>query len=56
LNFDALIAAGRQRVLAPAETINTDVLFTVQQGVDSVSHIGANGTIRSKWKRQYANR
>ena len=47
LNFDALVAAGRQRVLQPTETLATNVLFTVQQGVTSVSNIDADGNISS---------
>lgn len=47
LNFDALAAAGRQKILQPGEMLATDVLFTVQQGLTSVSHIDAYGKISS---------
>lgn len=43
LNFDAMRAAGRHRELAPGEVLNTQVLFTVQQGLQSVSHIEPDG-------------
>jgi galactose mutarotase-like enzyme len=45
LNFDALLGAGRHKVLAPGETISTDVLFTAQQGVESVAYVDENGAI-----------
>ena len=45
LSFDALVAAGRQRVLQPGESLSTNVLFTVQQGLTSVSDIKDNGII-----------
>ncbi|MHB1937241.1 MAG: aldose epimerase family protein [Acidobacteriaceae bacterium] len=45
LNFDALVAAGRQRVLQPGESLSTNVLFTVQEGIASVSDIKENGVI-----------
>lgn len=45
LNFDALLAAGRHRILAPGETFSTDVLFTAQQGIEAVAHIDSDGTI-----------
>lgn len=45
LKFDALVAAGRQRMLKPGEVLATEVLFTVQEGLDSVSAIDAQGTM-----------
>jgi galactose mutarotase-like enzyme len=43
LNFEAMVAAGRQKTLNPGETFATDVLFTVQEGLTSVEHIDASG-------------
>jgi hypothetical protein len=43
LNFEALLAAGRQRTLEPGECLATEVLFTVQQGLRSVSGMDADG-------------
>ena len=48
LNFDAMLSAGRHRTLAPGQTLATDVLFTVQRGVASVSHIDDDGKIFSE--------
>ena len=45
LNFDTIVAAGRQRVLQPGESLSTNVLFTVQEGIASVSDIKENGVI-----------
>lgn len=45
LNFDALVASGRQRILQPDESLSTNVLFTVQEGFTSVSDIKDNGLI-----------
>jgi hypothetical protein len=45
VNFESLIAAGRQKILEPGESFSTEVLFTVQPGVYSVSTIHADGTI-----------
>lgn len=45
LNFEALMAAGRQKILNPGQSFSTDVLFTVQPGIHSVSSIRADGTM-----------
>jgi hypothetical protein len=45
LNFEAMRAAGRFKSLAPGEILSTDVLFVVQEGVQSVSRIEPNGEI-----------
>lgn len=46
LNFDAMRTAGRHRVLDPGETLATEVLFAVQQGLTSVGGAGFDGVIR----------
>lgn len=43
LNFAALEAAGRARILAPGESLSTRVLFTLQEGMRSVGNIGEDG-------------
>ncbi len=43
LNFAAMEAAGRQRTLAPGESLSTQVLFTVQEGLRSVGNIDEQG-------------
>jgi len=43
LNFEAMRAAGRQHVLAAGESLETEVLFTVQEGIHAVSGIDADG-------------
>jgi hypothetical protein len=45
VNFDAMRAAGRQRVLAPAELLSTDVSFVVQEGIRGIAGIDASGRI-----------
>lgn len=45
LNFDAMMAAGREKVLAPGETMTTEVIFSVQPNRDWVSYIDENGII-----------
>lgn len=45
LNFAAMQAAGRQRTLAPGESLETTVLFTVQEGIRGVNGVNADGTI-----------
>jgi hypothetical protein len=45
LNFEALVAAGRQRVLEPGELLSTKVLFSLQEGLTSVSNIQEDGVI-----------
>ncbi len=45
LNFDALVASNRHQILLPGEKLETDALFTVSEGVRSVSYIDADGTI-----------
>lgn len=43
IQFDEMQATGHARELLPEETLTTDVLFTVQEGLDSVSSIDRNG-------------
>ena len=43
LNFKAMVSAGRQRTLKPGETLETNVLFVVQEGLNSVIHIDPFG-------------
>jgi len=45
VNFDAMRAAGRHRTLAPGESLDTDVLFVLQEGVQAVTRIDPDGTI-----------
>jgi len=45
LNFEAMQASGRQRTLAPGESLETEVLFIVQEGIRAVRGIAADGTI-----------
>ena len=45
VNFDAMRAAGRHRTLAPGESLDTEVLFVVQEGVQAVARIDPDGTI-----------
>ena len=46
LNFDAMSAAGRHRVLDPGESLTTDVVFAVRDGITSVGAAGFDGVIR----------
>ena len=43
LNFAAMQAAGRHRTLAAGESLSTEVLFTLQEGLRSVGGIDAQG-------------
>jgi galactose mutarotase-like enzyme len=43
LNFETLLAAGRQRTLKPGEVFETDVLFTVETGHASITGIDGDG-------------
>jgi galactose mutarotase-like enzyme len=45
VNFDAMRAAGRQRTLAPGESLAAEVRFVVREGVDSVTRIDPDGAI-----------
>ena len=45
LNFEAMMASGNYRSLAPGETLETDVRFLVQEGLRSVGSVGASGEI-----------
>jgi hypothetical protein len=45
LNFDALVAAGRQRTLPSGGVLETDVLFTVERGHSSIAGIEEDGTM-----------
>jgi hypothetical protein len=46
LNFAAMQAAGRHRVLTPGQTLSTDVLFNVQEGLKSVGEVKSNGAMK----------
>lgn len=46
LNFEQMVAAGRDRVLAPGESLSTEVLFSVQQGLKGVSSMDGNGIMQ----------
>ena len=46
LNFAAMQAAGRQRTLAAGESLSTEVLFTLQEGLRSVGRIDEQGRMR----------
>jgi hypothetical protein len=43
LSFEVMRAAGRQRSLAPGETLQTDVRFLVQEGLRSVGSVDSSG-------------
>jgi hypothetical protein len=43
LNFEALRAAGRHRLLAPGESLGTAVQFVVQEGLQAVARINPQG-------------
>ncbi len=43
LNFETLLAAGRQRMLKAGEVLETDVLFTVESGHASIAGIDREG-------------
>jgi hypothetical protein len=43
LNFETLLAAGRQRTLKAGEVLETDVLFTVESGHASIAGIDREG-------------
>jgi hypothetical protein len=45
LNFAAMQAAGRHKTLAPGQTLTTDILFSVQQGMKSVAEVNVDGTM-----------
>ena len=45
LNFAAMQAAGRHKILAPGETLSTNILFSVQEGLNSVAGVNAQGTM-----------
>jgi hypothetical protein len=47
VNFDAMRSAGRQRTLAPAETLRTEVAFIVQEGIRGIAGLDAQGRIQS---------
>jgi hypothetical protein len=47
LRFAAMQAAGRARELQSGETLETDVLFTVQEGLDAVDGINEAGRMMS---------
>lgn len=48
IQFDEMQASGHARELLPGETLATDVLFTVQEGLESVSGIDENGKMSSR--------
>jgi len=43
LNFETMKTAGRQRILAPGESLQTNVQFLVQEGLRSVGSVDAAG-------------
>ncbi len=45
LNFDAMRAAGRHRTLAAGESLATEVLFVVQDGIEAVTRIDPDGAM-----------
>ena len=45
LNFEAMKAAGRQRVLAAGMSLDTEVLFTVQEGLGAVGGVAEDGSL-----------
>ncbi len=45
VNFEALRAAGRQRTLAPGESLDTEVMFVTQEGIQAVTRIEPDGAI-----------
>jgi hypothetical protein len=47
LRFAEMQAEGRAREIQPEETLATEVLFTVQEGLDAVSGIGEDGRMAS---------
>jgi galactose mutarotase-like enzyme len=47
IQFSEMQAAGRARELQPEETLETEVLFTVQEGLDSVGGIDDHGVMAS---------
>ena len=49
LDFDEMVRTGRHRVLAPRETLSTEVLFTVQTGLRNVSFIDEQGAIHGDY-------
>lgn len=51
LNFDLMQKAGRHMTLAPAQTLTTGVLFSVHEGVRSVAHMDAAGTMTEEVER-----
>ena len=48
LDFAEMVRRGRHRVLAPCETLSTEVLFTVQRGLRSVSSIDEQGSLHGE--------
>jgi galactose mutarotase-like enzyme len=45
LNFDAMRSAGRHKTLPPGQTLHTEVLFSVQEGIRSIGDIDSSGTM-----------
>jgi hypothetical protein len=48
LDFAEMVRAGRHRVLAPGQELSTDVLFTLQQGLRSVSSMDEDGVMHGE--------
>lgn len=46
LHFDEMMRANRHRTLEPGRSFQTDVLFAVQEGLNSVGGFRANGTMK----------
>lgn len=49
-NMRAMIDGGKARRLAPGETLETSVLFSVQEGLASIGGVDEDGTIRADTK------
>lgn len=45
LNFEAMRAAGRHRLIAPGESLGTTVQFVVQEGLQAVAQINPQGAL-----------
>jgi hypothetical protein len=45
LNFEAMVKAGNHRTLPPGGTLSTEVLFSAQEGLESVAAVQADGAL-----------
>lgn len=46
--LDEVIAAGRARILAPGESLETEIRFIAFDGIDSVAEVGPDGVVRGE--------